>query len=563
MNKPKFSIVTIMKNEANTLPKLASSLQDFLSRGGEWISLDTGSVDNSAEIARNLGCKVTEVGEKFIKVIDQETADNINKRFIVDDEPALVKAGNRLFDFAAARNYATSLATNDMICTLDADEAYSTFNIDKLNSLIDEGYEQFEYTFVYAHDPYGNPAIEFIQSKMFDRRKILWSGIVHEVLGPIVKEGAKRLLLGTDIIKLEHWQESGKEHRSNYMVGLALDCFENPDKDRQSHYLAREMFWTGRPKSAIKEFERHITMNGWTAERAQSMIFIGDSYGILGRGDKQIEWYHKAYDLDPNRREALIKLANFYKEKNNHRAVIAFATAALTVPWTDYYANDKSHYEQYPHELLYHALGWTGDIAGAQKHIMECLKYQRENPKYLHDTRYYFEYPANFIAGWMSFEEQTFLFNTAKKMKNVTECGSWKGKSTHAICSSGCPDVTAIDTWEGSEFEPEAHVEARSGSVFATFKENLKEFPNLKIVKANINDAVNDYADKSIDMLFLDAGHTYLEVKNDIEKWLPKVKTLFCGHDYTSHWIGVQQAVDEAFGAPDEIHDTIWVHWIK
>jgi hypothetical protein len=277
---------------------------------------------------------------------------------------------------------------------------------------------------------------------------------------------------------------------------------------------------------------------------------------------KQIDWYGRAFNTDSNRRESLIKLAEFYQRKGNHKAVVAYCTAALTLGFTDYYANNKSHYEQYPHELLYNALGWLGDIPGAQYHILKCLDYQRENPKYMTDTKYYFEYPANFIAGWMSFKEQTFLFDMAKKMKTVVELGSWKGKSTHALCSSKCPSVTAIDTWKGSAFEPEAHAEAASGTVFETFKKNLAGFDNLHIIESDINEAVNKFEDKSIDMIFLDAGHTYEEVKNDIEKWKGKVKYLFCGHDYCSGWPGVKQAVDEAFGAPDGVADTIWYKWI-
>lgn len=41
---------------------------------------------------------------------------------------------------------------------------------------------------------------------------------------------------------------------------------------------------------------------------------------------------------------------------------------------------------------------------------------------YLRDTQYYFDYAANNIPGWMSFEEQLFLFETAKKMDSVIEC---------------------------------------------------------------------------------------------------------------------------------------------
>ena len=386
--KPKFSIVCIAKDEAKTIPKMMESLKDFMARGGEVILVDTGSTDGTPDVARSLGCTVTEVGEKFITVIDKKTAEIINDYFVVDGEKEIVKEGNRLFDFASARNYATSLAANDMVCSLDCDEAYTRFDIDRLNALIDEGYGQFEYQFVFAHDPWGRPVIQFVQSKFFDRTKIQWTGIVHEVLSG----EAKRTYVGPETIMLEHWQEQGKEHRGNYLVGLALDCFQHPDKDRQSHYLARELLWNGRPKSALKEFNFHITMGGWPAERAQSMIFIGDCYGMLGNDEEQVKWYGLAYNLDSARREALIKLALFYRRKNNYQATASYARAALEIPWTDYYANDKAMYEQVPHELLYWAYGWLGRIPDAQREIQIALKYQPHNSQYLRDTRYYFDY---------------------------------------------------------------------------------------------------------------------------------------------------------------------------
>jgi len=420
MDKPNFSIVMIAKNEANTLPRCMESLKEFRERGGEIVLVDTGSTDDTVSIARSFGCVVEEKGETFITVIDEGLAQKINDRFVIENEKPIVEVGNRLFDFAAARNYATLLATNNMVCTLDADEAYSTMNIDEINKLIDEGYGQFEYQFVFAHDQYGKPTVQFVQSKFFDKTKIQWTGVVHEVL----HGEARRKLLGPEIIYLEHWQEPAKDHRGNYLVGLALDCFQNPEKDRQSHYLAREMLWTGRPKSALAEFGRHIKMGGWLAEKAQSMIFMGDCYGAINKPDDQVEWYSRAFQTDPNRREALIKLARFYQSNGKHLAVLAYAKGAMEIPWTDYYANDKTMYEQEPHELLYRAYGWTGNIPAAQEHILKALTFQPLHAIYLRDLRYYFKLPKLSIvipnlgrkAGLMKCIESIYRLNYPKEL---------------------------------------------------------------------------------------------------------------------------------------------------
>ena len=182
MNKPKFSIVLICRNEENHIPKMMISLKEFQERGGEVCLLDTGSTDNSVEVAKSLGCKVQAVGDKFRIKIDQELADKINAKFVVEGEAPVVTAGESLFDFASARNYSVSFAENDMISTMDCDEVFTKLDIDKINQAIDDGYEQFEYNFVFNHDSLGNPIIKFRQSKFYNRTKIEWRGIIHECL---------------------------------------------------------------------------------------------------------------------------------------------------------------------------------------------------------------------------------------------------------------------------------------------------------------------------------------------------------------------------------------------
>ena len=94
----------------------------------------------------------------------------------------------------------------------------------------------------------------------------------------------------------------------------------------------------------------------------------------------------------------------------------------------------------------------------------------------------------------------------------------------------------------------------------AEFLKNVGHFPNLKPMKMSSVEAAKQFEDKSIDMVFLDGGHRYQDVKEDIEAWLPKAKKLICGHDY--NFIPVQEAVTEKFGIPDSA-ESIWINRIK
>lgn len=572
MAKPLFSVVLIARNEAKVLPHAIASLKHFMERGGDVNIVDTGSTDGTPELARSLGCRVKEVGDIFRHIITEEEAKKINDHFIVEGEDPILKEGDAYFDFASARNAANAMADCDFVCTMDCDEILTRFDIDAIDEYIRQGFTQFEYNFVFSHTPDGAELVKFIQSKFYNRKINQWVGIIHEMVTNINPANPSKIkLLPEHEFKLEHWQNE-ETNRTGYLRGLAVDCYENQEKDRNSHYFARELWWNGRPWSAAKEFKRHIEMDRWPAEKAESMLFLADICGAMSGMEKhrekelleeQIYWCHRAVDTEPSRREGLLKLAQIYRRRGEATPANFYATAALELPWHPFYGTDMRFYTNEPHEILYWAKGWLGDQEGARKHILKCLEYQRENPMYLRDTQYYFDYPANNLAGWMSFAEQNFLFENARNMESVIELGSWKGKSTHALLSSGCPHVYAIDTWKGSEFEPEAHAEAATGSVFEEFKANVGHFPNLTIIQNDINEAVKATTDRAVDMVFIDAGHTYEEVKNDIRKWKSKAKILLCGHDYVSGWPGVIQAVDEELGGPDGVADTIWYKWIN
>jgi hypothetical protein len=83
--------------------------------------------------------------------------------------------------------------------------------------------------------------------------------------------------------------------------------------------------------------------------------------------------------------------------------------------------------------------------------------------------------------------------------------------------------------------------------VIERFQEHIS-LNKVKVIKAYSYDAVENFDDASIDMVYIDACHLYESVKADIRDYLPKLKRsgLMCGHDYFEYSnFGVIRAVDE------------------
>ena len=156
----------------------------------------------------------------------------------------------------------------------------------------------------------------------------------------------------------------------------------------------------------------------------------------------------------------------------------------------------------------------------------------------------------NSISGWMIVEQLDWLFEVSKVMKSIVEVGSYKGRSTHALLSGCKGTVSAVDPFTDY---------GKKGSYYKDFMDNVGEFKNLKPFKMTSEEASKKFKDKSVDMVFIDGGHSYKDVKKDIELWLPKAKKLICGHDYQG--ADVRRAVDEKFKRVSNINN-IWVHKI-
>ncbi len=163
------------------------------------------------------------------------------------------------------------------------------------------------------------------------------------------------------------------------------------------------------------------------------------------------------------------------------------------------------------------------------------------------------------ISGFMDRGDLIWLYTTAKKMRNIAELGSWMGRGTYALLKGCQGNVHAIDHFMGSSGERSStHKEVRTKDIHEIFMSNVGHLTNLNVMKLNTLDAAGRLQDKGckFDMVFVDAGHSYEEVKADIRAWLPLTTKLICGHDYKHP--PVKRAVTEILGEHKSYGKQIW-----
>lgn len=156
------------------------------------------------------------------------------------------------------------------------------------------------------------------------------------------------------------------------------------------------------------------------------------------------------------------------------------------------------------------------------------------------------------IQGWFNCEE--LYKEQVEKVQGharFVEVGAWRGKSAAfmavEIINSGKDiDFHVVDSFQGSkEHQDEAVI--KEGTLQDEFFANLAPIKDYLFVWAMPSlQAVDNFADQSVDFVYIDASHEYEDVKDDIQAWLPKVKPggLLAGDDYYIY-PGVKKAVDE------------------
>ncbi len=344
MKKYKVCVYAISKNEEKFVSRWVESMKE----ADEIYVLDTGSTDQTVAKLQELGVHVE------TKVIDP-------------------------WRFDVARNLSLAMVDEDAdicVCT-DLDEVFVPGWRDKLEEIWQEDTDRLAYRYNWSFDEVGNPAVHFYIEKMHRRYHYQWTHPVHEVLA---FDGGMEKKITTDEIVLNHYPDVTKS-RSSYLPLLELSVQEDPEDDRNMHYLGREYMYYGQYEKAIETLKKHLSLKRatWRDERCASMRFIARCYKELQQYEEAKDWLEKAMKEAPYLRDPFMERALLAYHLEEWEDVLLYTMKALKIKLhTESYINEVFSFNETPYDLLTLAFYDYGEYELA---MTACKKAISINPK--------------------------------------------------------------------------------------------------------------------------------------------------------------------------------------
>jgi len=315
----KIAVYAICKNEEQFVERWVNSMKE----ADEIYVLDTGSTDNTVEKLKRLGVHVK---QKIITPWRFDSARNISLQMVPKE-----------FDIC--------------VCT-DLDEVFDIGWRKQLENIWEQKLTRLSYNYNWSFDENNHPNVNFYIEKIHSRLNYSWTHPVHEVLTYTKNQPEVKKI--TDKITLNHYPDN-KKSRSSYLPLLELSVKENPNDDRNMHYLGREYMYYGKWNESIDTLIKHLSLPSatWKDERCASMRFIARCYQNLNRIEEARMWLDKAILEAPHLRDPYVERALLEYNQNNLCDTKKYCLDALKIKiHTKTYINEIFSWDHTIYDLL-------------------------------------------------------------------------------------------------------------------------------------------------------------------------------------------------------------------
>lgn len=266
----------------------------------------------------------------------------------------------------------------DICVSLDLDEVMRPGWKENILKVWNDNTTRLHYTYNWLIE--NNVAkISFYSDKIHKRKGAFWVNPVHE----IVKFHEPETIVTTDDVIIDHYPDKNKSRKS-YLPLLELSIKEDPQNDRNMHYLGREYMYYGKWNDAIDTLIKHLKMKSatWSDERCASMRFIARCYKNLQRYDEALMWLEKAIKEAPYLRDPYAEIALLYYSLEDYKMVIYYANKALEINYNPKtYINEIFSYDETLNDILSISYYYENDLNNAIKNANIALEINPNNER--------------------------------------------------------------------------------------------------------------------------------------------------------------------------------------
>ncbi len=287
------SLCMIVKNEEAVLARCLDRVSNLVD---EIVIVDTGSTDRTKQIA-----------EKYTGLIF--------------DFPWID-------DFAAARNYSFTHATQEYIFWLDADdvldeEAQKRFR--DLRKTLDGAVDVVTMPYHLAFDEYGNLSFSLRRNRLVKREKgFQWRGKVHEYLevyGHTVHSD----------VAVIHKKEGGHNDR-NLRIYEKMQLEGEEFSPRDLYYFGNELVDHQRYAEAIPVYEKFLDDGlGWVEDNITCCGKLADCYYKIDQSGTAILCLLRSLSYDSPRPEFCCRIGNHFLDKGDYLTAIYWFKLATKI----------------------------------------------------------------------------------------------------------------------------------------------------------------------------------------------------------------------------------------
>lgn len=348
------SLCMIVKNEEEVLARCLESVKNF---ADEIIIVDTGSSDHTKKVA----------GKYTGQIFDFPWED----------------------DFSAARNYAFSKGQMDYLMWLDADDAITPENAEKLQYLkhtLSPETDVVMMLYAAAFDEQGRSTFTYYRERMVKNHAgFYFTGKVHEVIPPA------GTVFYSDI-RIDHRKEKQNDSRRNLRIYEKMEAGGEPFDSRALYYYGRELVYYGNYEKGAAVLEKFLKReDGWTENRIDAARKAAVCYYGLKDERKALYSLLRTMEYDVPRAEVCCDLGKHFQDREQYAQAVYWYRQALNAEKNLVSGAfvEEDCYGFLPAISLSVCFDRMGDTVQAEKYNELAGSYKPESPYYLSNREYF------------------------------------------------------------------------------------------------------------------------------------------------------------------------------